>query len=695
MPPNEIDEMRKVSRPDVFLHSRFQLGDFVTIKPQYYQRNPQQVIQTGAGNGNNGVGSNTNNNQNNHKRQKGGNKTKNSLQGDTETVMVVVKTRCVVDVEWQDGIIEKDISSCDLIPRIVIDDNDFWPKDFVAPSDHSKQNEYPLGQVLKVNYPERTALVQWFGKDAEDLIEEVSVYEIKNHEGYNFQLFDWIMRVSPFEQSLPNSDKKMIDEAKRILERVGPIPTPKHEKGTGPNPPRIGQVASILNDGNIVVVWHNEKYSIMTPECLLMIDTEDIEDYSMGGYGKDDDDDDSQKSWETYDGSSDSDLEGGFNDGENNNQNENEIDNDKENENEDEDEDEDEDEGEGENENENKTENTIDNENVSEHENINEDENVSETQIEDNQDQLQTVNNVQTEHQLLVKTNDLTSGLSDLSIKFKSQYSLSNHLKTLPKNLSFVWQKFAITEETPIDHHFANTPLPFQTTTLMRRLQTEFKLLESSLPEGVYVRAFEDRCDLFRVMIIGPKDTPYENGMFLFDFHLPQNYPMVPPNAFFHSWTDGLGRLNPNLYEDGKICLSLLGTWVGKGNEIWNSQSNLLQLLISLQGLVLVREPYYNEAGYEKQVGSLEGEENSKLYNEKAFILTIRSTLWILRHPPKPFYEEIHDYYITKQNLGNIIKRCENLIPNKDKDKEKEESKAGTVRSKKKKLKGITDEPEK
>lgn len=35
-------------------------------------------------------------------------------------------------------------------------------------------------------------------------------------------------------------------------------------------------------------------------------------------------------------------------------------------------------------------------------------------------------------------------------------------------------------------------------------------------------------------------------------------------------------------------------------------------MLVSIQGLVLVSEPYYNEAGYEKQMGTLEGRHNSK-----------------------------------------------------------------------------------
>lgn len=37
-----------------------------------------------------------------------------------------------------------------------------------------------------------------------------------------------------------------------------------------------------------------------------------------------------------------------------------------------------------------------------------------------------------------------------------------------------------------------------------------------------------------------------------------------------------------------QVCVSLLGTWSGKGTEVWTSQSNLLQVIISIQGLYLI-----------------------------------------------------------------------------------------------------------
>lgn len=58
---------------------------------------------------------------------------------------------------------------------------------------------------------------------------------------------------------------------------------------------------------------------------------------------------------------------------------------------------------------------------------------------------------------------------------------------------------------------------------------------------------------------------------------------------------------------------------------------------MSIQGLVLVPKPYFNEAGYERQAGSGEGERNALLYNESCFLVVCRSALHVLRRPPAPF----------------------------------------------------------
>jgi len=37
--------------------------------------------------------------------------------------------------------------------------------------------------------------------------------------------------------------------------------------------------------------------------------------------------------------------------------------------------------------------------------------------------------------------------------------------------------------------------------------------------------------DVMKALIIGPRNTPYENGAFVFDLVLPPNYPQEPPKC--------------------------------------------------------------------------------------------------------------------------------------------------------------------
>lgn len=67
-----------------------------------------------------------------------------------------------------------------------------------------------------------------------------------------------------------------------------------------------------------------------------------------------------------------------------------------------------------------------------------------------------------------------------------------------------------------------------------------------------------------KALIIGPDNTPYENGCFIFDILLGPAYNQSPPQVKIVTTLGGKYRLNPNLYAEGKVCLSLLGTWSGE-----------------------------------------------------------------------------------------------------------------------------------
>ncbi|XP_059437350.1 probable ubiquitin-conjugating enzyme E2 24 [Corylus avellana] len=208
------------------------------------------------------------------------------------------------------------------------------------------------------------------------------------------------------------------------------------------------------------------------------------------------------------------------------------------------------------------------------------------------------------------------------------------------------------------DHHFLNAgkglALSQAKRSWFKKVQQEWSILEKNLPETIYVRVFDERMDLLRAVIVGAPGTPYHDGLFFFDILLPLEYPYEPPMVHYNS--GGL-RVNPNLYESGKVCLSLLNTWTGTGSEVWNPESStILQVLLSLQALVLNEKPYFNEAGYDKQIGRAEGEKNSVSYNENAFLVTCKSMLYLLRKPPKHFEALVEDHF--KRRSQHILMAC-------------------------------------
>uniref|UniRef100_A0A8C5F9H9 UBC core domain-containing protein n=1 Tax=Gadus morhua TaxID=8049 RepID=A0A8C5F9H9_GADMO len=205
---------------------------------------------------------------------------------------------------------------------------------------------------------------------------------------------------------------------------------------------------------------------------------------------------------------------------------------------------------------------------------------------------------------------------------------------------------FSVLEEAPDTHTFKKMEFqPAEAKRFFCTVRKEMVLLATSLPDGIMVKTFEDRMDLLSALIKGPTRTPYEDGLFLFDIQLPNIYPAVPP--LFSYLSQVSGRLNPNLYDNGKVCVSLLGTWIGKGNERWTSKSSLLQVLISIQGLILVNEPYYNEAGFDSDRGLQEGYENSRCYNEMCLIKMVQSMTMLLQHPVEVFSQEIQEHFAS------------------------------------------------
>lgn len=182
----------------------------------------------------------------------------------------------------------------------------------------------------------------------------------------------------------------------------------------------------------------------------------------------------------------------------------------------------------------------------------------------------------------------------------------------------------------------------------VQRLAMEFHALRSSLPlhfnSSAFLRVLDSDCSQAQLMIMPHPDTPYGHGCFLFDIQFPANYPQSPPKVNLQTTGKGTVRFNPNLYACGKVCLSLLGTWSGAPEEQWNpKQSTFLQLCVSLQSLIFVEDPYYNEPGYNSVNLS-----ESKRYISRIRAKTVQwAMIGMLNNPPAGFEYVVRTHFTT------------------------------------------------
>jgi len=176
--------------------------------------------------------------------------------------------------------------------------------------------------------------------------------------------------------------------------------------------------------------------------------------------------------------------------------------------------------------------------------------------------------------------------------------------------------------------------------------------LPCSLSSSVFVRSDDSKMTLLKAIITGPSETPYTGGVFEFDIFFPPGYPKCPPKVSFRTTGAGSVRFNPNLYNEGKVCLSLLGTWGGAKGEEWNADtSTIIQVLVSIQSLILVPEPYFNEPGYERNYGTPVGNRESEQYNENVFKNNLRhAILGQIRKPPEGFQQVVRSHFFFKRD---------------------------------------------
>ena len=74
--------------------------------------------------------------------------------------------------------------------------------------------------------------------------------------------------------------------------------------------------------------------------------------------------------------------------------------------------------------------------------------------------------------------------------------------------------------------------------------------------------------------IIGPKETPYENGVFFLKIIFPPDYPFKPPKITFRTRV-----YHPNINDSGGICLDIL-------KDQWSPALTISKVLLSICSLL-------------------------------------------------------------------------------------------------------------
>lgn len=129
--------------------------------------------------------------------------------------------------------------------------------------------------------------------------------------------------------------------------------------------------------------------------------------------------------------------------------------------------------------------------------------------------------------------------------------------------------------------------------TALRRLMTEYKQLTSQgSPDGMFTAGpiTEDDFFTWEALIVGPKDTPFEGGVFSAKLVFPSDYPLSPFKMKFEP-----PLFHPNIYPDGNVCISILHApgddplMYESASERWSPVQSVEKVLLSV--ISMLAEP--------------------------------------------------------------------------------------------------------
>jgi ubiquitin-conjugating enzyme E2 D len=116
-------------------------------------------------------------------------------------------------------------------------------------------------------------------------------------------------------------------------------------------------------------------------------------------------------------------------------------------------------------------------------------------------------------------------------------------------------------------------------TMALKRIQKELQDLQRDPPANCSAGPIGDDLFHWQATIMGPKDSPYEGGVFFLNITFPADYPFKPPKMQF---TTRIYHCNIN--RNGSICLDIL-------KDQWSPALTIAKLLLSISSLLTDPNP--------------------------------------------------------------------------------------------------------
>lgn len=114
----------------------------------------------------------------------------------------------------------------------------------------------------------------------------------------------------------------------------------------------------------------------------------------------------------------------------------------------------------------------------------------------------------------------------------------------------------------------------------LKRIKNEIDdLTKNPLPNCSATLIDDDDMFHWKGTITGPKESPYEGGVFYLDIIFPSDYPFKPPKITFTTKI-----YHPNISSSGSICLDIL-------KDQWSPALMISKVLLSISSLLCDPNP--------------------------------------------------------------------------------------------------------